>query len=209
MVWERLAHVKLTSASATIDTASDTSFSGNNFAGKRFLHIVVHADSSSQINCRFEFNQDTDSNYVIKESESNGSGQLADFGNVDQSNTDNITGTASGGGSIYAVMDITNHINEEKMWVCQGMDNVSGVGTAPERKESIGKWDEKTEQITRIEAKTSSNTFSAGSHITVWGSDGADDTSTTGIQDGTIYEESDTGKHKMWNATTSTWTEIA
>jgi len=205
MVWERLAHVKLDSASATIDTASDTSFSGNNFAGKRFLHIVVHADSSSQINCRFEFNEDdstSESNYCIRESVNGGT----DFPNVDQSNTDNLTGTVTG--SVYAVMDITNHASEEKMWVCQGMESVSGVGTAPERKESIGKWDVKTEQITRIEAKTSSNTFNAGSHITVWGSDGADDTVTTGIPNGSIHEESDTGKHKMWNATTSTWTEV-
>lgn len=203
MVWERLAHVKLTSASGTIDTANDTTFSGNNFAGKRFLHIVVHADSTSQINCRFEFNQDTDSNYCIRESVNSGT----DFPNVDQSNTDNLTGTVTG--SVYAVMDITNHINEEKMWVCQGMESVSGVGTAPERKESIGKWDEKTEQITRIEAKTSSNTFSVGSHITVWGSDGADDTVTTGIPNGSVYEESDTGKHQIWNSTTNTWSEIS
>ena len=105
--------------------------------------------------------------------------------------------------------NITNHISEEKMWVCQGMESVSGVGTAPERKESIGKWDEKTEQITRIEAKTSANTFSAGSHITVWGSDGADDTVTTGFPNGSVYEETDTGKHQIWNSTTNTWTEIA
>ena len=34
-------------------------------------------------------------------------------------------------------------------------------------------------------------------------------TSTPDIQDNSIFEETDTGKHYVWNATTSTWTEIA
>ena len=51
-----------------------------------------------------------------------------------------------------------------------------------------------------------SGSIDSGSTITVWGSD-AGATSTFNAPNGTIFEESDTGKHYMFDGT-DTWNEM-
>ena len=88
------------------------------------------------------------------------------------------------------------------------METVTGAGNAPKRKELTGKWSDTSEQITRVDAVNGgTGNFAVGSTVTVFGATG--DTVTDTTPDGSIFEETDTGKHYIWNATSDSWTEIA
>ena len=50
--------------------------------------------------------------------------------------------------------------------------------------------------------------FASGSELIVWGSDSSNGIANPNLQDGTLFEETDTNKHYIWNSSTSTWTEV-
>ena len=88
--------------------------------------------------------------------------------------------------------------------------DATGSSNAPRRSESASKWANTSAQITSIQVINhygSGATFAAGSYITVFG-DSGDVTSDT-TDDGTIFEENDSGKHYIWSATSDTWSEIS
>ena len=185
---------------ATSDTLTVSSFT----AKKNLKAQLFAIGTGGTINCNFTFNNDTGSNYAIRESVNGGS----DSTNVSQANTDNITGTVTG--DIFADVNITNEASKEKLFISEGLESASGAGNAPERKEMVGKWANTSAQITTIKANNGgSGSYSEGSELIVWGSDGASDTTHPTVVNGFILEETDTGKHYIWNATTSTWTEVA
>jgi hypothetical protein len=66
---------------------------------------------------------------------------------------------------------INNSANEKLcIWnINQG--NTAGAGTAPERREQVGKWTNTSSQITKLEIKATAGNFTANSIIKVWGSD--------------------------------------
>ena len=89
------------------------------------------------------------------------------------------------------------------------MESTSGAGTSPDRKEMVGKWANTSAQITTIKANNGgTGSYSEGSELIVWGSDGASDTTNPTLVGGYIFEETDTGKHYIFDGS-STWTEIA
>jgi len=158
------------------------------------------------INCNMTFNGST-SGYSIREEIDGGSSNT----NHSQSNTDNLTGTVTG--NISAEVNITNELNKEKLFISDGLESATGASSAVERKQLSGKWANNA-QVTTIKCNNSgSGSYNEGSELIVWGSDGSADIITTGaitnIVGGFIFEETETGKHYIWNATTSTWTEIA
>ena len=107
-------------------------------------------------------------------------------------------------------MEITNIANEEKLWISHLVrQSTAGAGTAPSRVEEVIKWVNTSNQIDTVGfvCTDGSGTFSSDSYITVFGASGDVTSDTT--PDGTIWEESDTGKHYIWNATSDTWSEIA
>ena len=63
--------------------------------------------------------------------------------------------------------------------------------------------------ITSIQINMGSGNLDANSEITVYGSEGTEIPATVFYAiAGTIFEESDTGKHYMWDGT-DTWNEVA
>ena len=86
-------------------------------------------------------------------------------------------------------------------------ESAAGAGTAPERRENVGKHSDTT-QFTRIDIISStSNNFASSSNISVLGSDitPAAGTSAT-ISDGAIFHETDTNKaYVLYNGS---WTEL-
>ena len=108
-------------------------------------------------------------------------------------------------------MNTASPSTDPVVYISEGM-STSGIGANPNRKEVSGKFIG-ANTITKIKATTSSAAWKEGSRLTVWGSDGASDTIVTGaledIVGGFVFEETSTGKHYIWNATTSTLTEIA
>ena len=191
------------------EPATADSITVSSFTAKKNLKAQLFASGTGgTINCNFTFNNDTGSNYAIRESVNGGS----DSTNVSQANTDNLTGTVTG--SIFADVNITNESSKEKLFISEGLESTSGAGTAPDRKEMVGKWANTSAQITTIKANNGgTGSYSEGSELIVWGSDGSADITLSGaltnIVGGFIFEEKNTGKHYIWNATTSTWTEIA
>ena len=192
--WIRLAHVELSSSGDVIDSGT--------FTAKDNLRVIVSGiGTGGTVNCNFTFNSDTGNNYAIRESVNGGS----DSTNHTQANTDNLTGTVTG--NVYAVVNITNISNKEKPFISEGMEVASGASNAPERKELVGKWTNTSSSITQIKANNGgSGSYDTGSYITVFGA--ADDTATDTTDNNSIFEENDTGKHYIWNATSDSWTEI-
>ena len=194
MVWALLGSTTLTSAADVITVSG--------FTAKEHLVVQVKGiGTGGTINCNFTFNSDTGNNYAIRESVNGGS----DSTNHSQANTDNLTGTVTG--NVYAVVTITNISNKEKLFLSEGMEVASGAGNAPERKELVGKWANTSSSITQIKANNGgSGSYDTGSYITVFGATG--DTVTDTTDNNSIFEENDTGKHYIWNATSDSWTEI-
>jgi len=196
MVWAVLGKTTLTSSADVITVDS--------LPVKKHLVVQVKGiGTGGTINCNLTFNSDTGSNYAIRESVNGGT----DSTNVSQANTDNLTGTVTG--NVFATINIINIATEEKLFISEGLESASGAGNAPERKEIVGKWANTSNAITVIKANNGGGgSYDVGSELIVWGDDGTD-ASQTNIPNGSIHEESDTGKHQIWNSTTSTWTEIA
>ena len=66
-----------------------------------------------------------------------------------------------------------------------------------------------TDQVDKVDLLdvSSSETFVSGSNLIVLG-DEPNLTISVKLQDGTIFEETDTNKAYIWNASTSTWTQL-
>jgi hypothetical protein len=197
MAWKRLAHVTLGSAGDTIDSGTITA--------TQQLKVIIHLKASSTTNrpC-LRFNSDTGNNYSDRYNGNGGS----DGTGTSRSNI-RVFGYNDASKDKYVVSDIFNKSGEEKLVIAHGMDNGGdGAGNAPTRDESVGKFTTKTGQITSVQVfNDESGDFASGSTLTVLGISDSVVSSTT--NDGSIFEESNTGKHYIWNTTTSTWTVIA
>ena len=198
MVWAVIGKTTLTSA------ANNISVSG--LTAKQHLVVEIYIKSvGGGVDTRLTFNNTTGSEYSTRrnfngasDGTSNSLAHIEDLLN-------------SGQGSWLIRLSIFNKSDKEKLVISRSVSTGSasgGAGTAPDRADTVGKWANTSASISTIKLATSSNNFDTGSEMVVWGDDGTDAGQST-IPNGSIHEESDTGKHKIWNSTTSTWTEIA
>ena len=104
----------------------------------------------------------------------------------------------------YLTMDISNDQTKPKLV------NADLVDDDYNRMELTGKYANSTDLIDKIKITNndSNGSFAEGSEMVLWGSDGASDTTYPTLVGGYIFEETDTGKHFMFDGT-STWTEIS
>ena len=187
--WSRLAHKKLDSANATIDTGT--------FDAKEHLQVIIYTLSASVDHyCYIRYNGDGASNrYTYLK---NANGEVPDGSpNLNMPYNDIYVHTRNG----FYVMDITNYTGKEKLGIMQNIGGSTGKTNPPSRREYVSKWVNTSDQITQITVHqgNGSNTFDVGSYITVWGR--SDDVSTDekatltgGLPIGTRYEETDTRK---------------
>ena len=156
MVWERLVHQELSSGNATIDTGT--------FAGKKNLRVIIHTLSASYDHYpHIRFNGDSGANYSYQK---NSNGEVPDgSGNVNIVYHDIYVSNNNS----YVVMDIMNIAGQEKLTIMHNVGGNTGAGNAPSRREYAGKWANTSAQITQITVHqgNGSNTFDAGSYITV------------------------------------------
>jgi len=194
--WERLAHVALSSTSDTIDSGT--------FTAKKNLKVIAYTKGANT-ELQFRFNSDSGSNYASRRSGDGGGDST--FTSQDKSKV-NATGGASTT-ETYMTAHITNISNKEKLVISdQVASEATGAGNAPRRSEAVTKWTNTSAQITSIQLiNNASGDFAVGSYITVLGASGDVVNDTT--PDSSIFEESDTGKHYIWNATSNSWTEIS
>jgi len=199
--WERLESG--TFSTHTIDSGT--------FTAKEHLHVEVHFQNTSTVTLMAFNGETSDANYSSRRSTNgasegtyNSSSNPFDWGAYLGQG-----GSASTGGG-FLTCDIINREGEEKL--CNGEFTSSDSGNeAPVRTEFSFKWANTSAQITRIQMWSGSNsdTWDSGTVINVWG---ADDQASTPfypkLQDGSIYEEQDTGKIYIWNLSTNTWSEV-
>ncbi len=181
--------------STTLGSAGD-SISLSGLSGK-FLQIPLHIIDSSNIQPALRVNSDTGSNYADRVSVNGG----ADI-------THNLSYMVIDGGDdndCFGINYLINIATEEKLQIGFSVDqSTTGSGTAPVRREIVGKWVNTSNAITSAEVYNANiGDFDTGSNTTVLSSDGVE---SLGVQDGAIYYETDTNKeYVLYN---NTWTEL-
>jgi len=159
--WEKLGSTKLTTAGDTITVDSLTA--------KKHLMIQVHIIQSGQLDdVVYRFNNDTGSNYANRRNGNGGS---------DSTHTSNsyiwfYKGTPSAQDE-HVTSHVINESSKEKLVISEMVLATAGAGNAPDRAESVGKWANTSNQITRVDVVNINGTgdFDTDSECTVYGTD--------------------------------------
>ena len=164
--WEELADVSLSSASDTLSSGTITA--------KKYLWVQTFVKATGgtvEPDSRFN-NDNSGSNNV--------SGTYADRYNVnggsDATGTNLNKGVRGSGVPVSAFFnDFIINISSKEKLVMRNVTYVStaGAGTAPNRRETVGKWANTSDQITNItwhDESGSAAQMDSGSFIKVWGS---------------------------------------
>ena len=201
--WKKLGHQKLGSGEETDNLT--ISWSGT-YPSIKVIGTLL-ADSGT-ICGDMTFNDNTDSNTYSKADQD----QYNDADGHEQ-NAESITSFfKTTGYETYFVAHIGNMASAEKTaWIESVKKTATGTGSAVEHRELIGKWSG-TANLTRIDIDNQSGAsgqFGEGSEWVVLGamtSDAVADNNPK-LPNGAIFEESDTGKHYMFDGT-SAWNEM-
>jgi hypothetical protein len=159
--WEELA---------SVETVSSGTLSSGTFTAKKYLWVQAYTPSSSNASPDgyVEFNGDSGTNYAHRRSHNGG----ADTTGTSDGIGIRIDGTGGQTAKFHNLF-IINNANNEKLVIAHSITgNTAGAGTAPSRTESVGKWVNTSNQITRVDIidQYASDQWGAGSFIKVWGS---------------------------------------
>ena len=159
--WEELASVELSSASDTLSSGTITA--------KKYLWVQTYVKATGgTVEPDSRFNGDSGGNYADRYSINGGS---------DGTGTSLTTGVRGLGCPYRAFFNdfIINNASNEKLVIRHAIyPPTSGSGSAPSRRETVGKWANTSNQITSIDWTDQSGgsaQMDTGSIIKVWGSD--------------------------------------
>jgi hypothetical protein len=112
---------------------------------------------------------DTGSNYSERRSTNGG----ADATGTSQTSIGTVTALYDSGEIGFLNGLIINNASNEKLFICHITDNTpgSGAGTAPNRREIVGKWANTSNAIDHLGYLATSGSVHADSVMKVWGSD--------------------------------------
>jgi len=162
----------------TLTTTGDV-MTISDLTAKIFNLLLCHTLNSGLIETFLRFDNDSGTNYARRVSVDGGT----DTTDVSASQIENSPAES-------------NAINQ----------NATGAATAPDRSETVGK-DAGTTQFTRVDiVNTRAGDYAIDSNLSMLGTSSGEVLIT--IQDGAVYEETDTNKHFLWDATIQKWTEI-
>lgn len=160
--WEELA---------SVETVSSGTLSSGTFTAKKYLWVQAYTPSSSNASPdgHVEFNGDSGTNYSHRRSHNGG----ADTTGTSDGTGIRIDGTGGQTAKFHNLFIINNASNEKLVIAHSITGNTAGAGTAPTRTESVGKWANTSNQITRVDIidQYASDQWGAGSIIKVWGAD--------------------------------------
>jgi len=135
----------------------------------KFNQILIHGLSSGAITINLNMDNNSASDYALREN-TDGTGETT---KVNQTTLEALLQTSSSDG--FAVMYCVNIDGEEKLLISNSIrNNTAGAGTAPNRREIVGKVDTTTNsgQFTRIDANNSgAGDYDTDSNLSVIGSD--------------------------------------
>ena len=186
-------------AGSTTTTTTGDNVTVSGLSDNKFYMVLGHHLPSGNFRTTYRFNNDSGSNYALRKSEDGGSENL----------TNNITDITLGNqDAAYDYFDVSYLVNistEEKLMINVNMRNGgNGAGNAPNIVQAVGKWDNTSSVISRIDAvNDQGGSYASGSNNSVLGSDG---TASLNVQDGAIYY--DTTLNKEYVLYDSTWTEL-
>jgi hypothetical protein len=169
----------------------------------KFFQFISHSLQSGAIVIRWRLGSstiDTGSNYANRYAD-NGSASFV------TSQTELVQAPDSSAYDKFCIYYWLNIATQEKLGIGWSVDTqTAGAGTAPKRGERASKWANTSNQADVAElANSGAGDFATGSNVTILG---GDETETASLQDGTIFEETDTNKSYIWNATSQTWTQL-
>ena len=196
MTWEKLA------SPATLSSTADVISSGT-FTAKKHLYFEAFLVNSGSIMVELKLGSggsiDTGSNYSTAWTRDGGSQSYRQGGH------DSIESETYPSSNAFVQGWIDNTSAGRKLAHLRLIYD-GGTDVVPTRVEIYGKWDNTTAQANVLEIfNNGSGDFTTGSKLVVWGTDGG--VIPPSLSNGTIFEESDTGKHYMFDGT-STWNEV-
>ena len=193
MVWGK-------AGSTTVSSGDDCDITS--MTASTFNQIITNVITSGNTFGRLRYNDDSGNLYHRRGSSNGGSdftGQATEIENTHDTVTDKLT--------VSYLYDISG---EEKLQILFYMDNATnGAGNAPNRMEFVFKYvPASATTITRVDLfNTASGDFTTGTNLTVLGSDMTPAAAVDAkVQNGAIFEETDTNKHYLLDD--GTWTEL-
>jgi len=227
--WELLRRVVQPSDSTTLSTSVSASSPDNNvFAARQYLkvHCWLWSDTTTfEPDIRFGYGSSGAgtlvSSYVYKFRRLHSNTKSTEYthnGNANNRINNVEYDPATANSSIMFTMEIYNDPNSKKQVILHNTWNSTGAAYPPIRWEIVAEYGsegsaEYINPITRIDiVGGGGNDILAadggqGSVITVWGADDNTNFTYPNLSNGTLFEESDTGKIYMFNGT-DTWNEM-
>tara|TARA_R110002051_G_scaffold1294_1_gene7236 strand:+ start:486 stop:1577 length:1092 start_codon:yes stop_codon:yes gene_type:complete len=125
--WIELGRTTLGGSAATMAVSG--------LADKKYYMVLINSICSGLVFHNIQFNSDTGNNYAYRYSDNGGGdGTLAP-------NTSTLFGSGGSTTQSFSVGYIANLTGQEKLVAANGMNQSSaGSGTAPARRETVGKW---------------------------------------------------------------------
>jgi hypothetical protein len=188
MAWGKAGSTTLTSAGDSISVSS--------LPDKIFYMGLANTLNSGSTFHNIQFNSDTGTNYAYRYNDNGGTdGTLG-------SNTSTLFGSPSSTTTSFSVGYIVNISGEEKLVIAHGINqSTAGAGTAPARRETVGKWANTSVAINEIDfINGSSGDYDTDSNLSVLGSDltpVAVVPAQDNVQDNSIFVETDTAS-RYW-----------
>lgn len=157
--WEEIGRTTLTVAGNTITV--------NSLPARRYLRLQIWLPNSGSIQANMRFNNDSAANYAYSYS----IGGAADTTAISQ--TSMLLSTLGRNYPQFIVADIINSTSSEKMLTLHNaLQNTAGAANVPIRFETVGKWANTTDKISRVDIlNVSGGTFAVGSEVVVLGRD--------------------------------------
>ena len=149
--WEELASVEL--------GAEADELSSGTITAKKYLWVQAFVKKTGTANTRWRFNNDTGSNYAVRQSGNGGT-------DTTPINQTSIFTHANTSDNAFVNMFIINNSANEKLLIAHE------TARGSDRREVVAKWSNTSSQITEIDlVQLDSGGFSAGTLMKVWGSD--------------------------------------
>jgi hypothetical protein len=181
--------------------SAETDLMSVSVSNNKSIQALIYGVSTGVGTTAHRFNGDSGSNYARRRSHN---------GTSDSNVTSQTSSMADGFTSRenFDVDYICNIESEEKLIIRYTVDRESAGGNTPARIELVCKWSNTSDTISSLDyTNINSGGMTTDSNVSVLGSDmtPAGATSAT-VQDGAIFEETDTNKHYLLDD--GTWTEI-
>ena len=157
--WQELASVEVSSTTSSFDSGT--------FAAKKYLMFTLTKEKTGgYVNPKLHFNDDS-TTYAFRYSDDGGS----DSTSTSRDHIDLRAGELDG--RSLTIGYIINKSNKEKLVIAHSTNaNSEGAGNAPTRNEVVGKWDDTSSQITKLNfTESAGGSFASGTKLKVWGAD--------------------------------------